>query len=54
MEMDFFGHVLSLKGIRPDLKKVQVIKEWQSSMMMKGVRFFLGLVNFYRKFIVGS
>lgn len=53
MEMDFLGDVLSLKGIRPNPKKVQVIKEWQSPMTMKGNRSFLGLTNFYKKFIVG-
>lgn len=53
MEMDFLGHVLSSKGIRLDPKKVQVIKEWQSLMTMKGVWYFLGLINFYKKFIMG-
>jgi hypothetical protein len=33
------------------LKKVQTIKEWESSSTTKGVRSFLGLANLYRKFI---
>ncbi len=33
------------------MKKVQNIKEWESSNTTKGVRSFLGLANLYRKFI---
>jgi hypothetical protein len=33
------------------LRKVQTIKEWESSSTTKGVRSFLGLANLYRKFI---
>lgn len=51
MKMDFLGHVFSLKGIRLNSKKVQAIKEWQNSVMVKGIRSFLR--NFYKKFIAG-
>jgi hypothetical protein len=51
MKMDFLGHVLSSKGIRPNPKMVQTIKEWKNPVMAKGIRSFLGLANFYRKFI---
>jgi hypothetical protein len=37
--------------VKPDPKKIELIKEWQSLVLAKGVRSFLGLVNFYRKFI---
>jgi hypothetical protein len=30
LEMDFLGHVLSQEEVRPDLKKIGSIKEWQS------------------------
>jgi hypothetical protein len=45
------GHVLSQDGVRPDLSKIESIKEWQSLVLVKGVRSFLGLANFYSKFI---
>jgi len=51
LEMDFLGHVLSWEGARPNPKKIESIKEWQSPDLAKRVRFFLGLANFYRKFI---
>jgi hypothetical protein len=37
--------------VRPNPKKMESIKEWQNLMLAKGVRSFLGLANFYRKFI---
>ncbi len=36
-QMDFLGHVLSLKNIRLDLKKVMAIKEWENLVTAKGV-----------------
>jgi hypothetical protein len=50
-KMEFLGHVLSQEGVRPNPTKIESIKEWQSSMLAKGVRSFLGLANFYKKFI---
>jgi hypothetical protein len=50
-KLEFLGHVLSQEGVRFDPKKMESIKEWQNSMPAKGVKSFLGLANFYRKFI---
>jgi hypothetical protein len=36
-QIDFLGHVLSLKNIRLDLKKVMAIKEWENLVTAKGV-----------------
>jgi flagellar biosynthesis protein FlhB len=51
LEMVFLGHVLSHEGVRPNLKKIELIKEWQNLSLAKRVRSFLGLANFYKKFI---
>ena len=45
------GHVLSGEGIRPDPKKIQAICEWEVPRTQKEVKSFLGLANYYRKFI---
>ncbi len=37
--------------MRLDPRKIESIKEWQNLSLAKGVRSFLGLVNFYKKFI---
>ncbi len=52
-EMGFLGHILSGEGVRPNLKKLEAIKDWKRLITIKGIRSFLGLVNFYRKFIKG-
>ncbi len=51
LEMDFLGHVLSWEGARLDPKTIESILEWQSPYLTKGVRFFLRLPKFYKKFI---
>jgi hypothetical protein len=35
--------------MKPNLKKIQIIKKWKKSTIAKGVRSFLGLVSFYKK-----
>jgi hypothetical protein len=49
--MDFLGHVLSKEGVRLDPKKIESIKECQNLVSTKGVKSFLRLANFYKKFI---
>jgi hypothetical protein len=51
VEIEFLGHVLNGEGIQPDSKKIKAIKEWEVPKTQKGVRSFLGLANYYRKFI---
>ena len=50
-ELEFLGRVLSGEGIRPDLKKIQAICEWEGTRTHKEVRSFLDLANYYKKFI---
>ncbi len=52
-EMDFLGHILSWEGVKLDPKKLQTTQDWKRIIMVKGVRSFLGLANFYWKFIKG-
>jgi hypothetical protein len=51
VEIEFLGHVLSAQGIQPDSKKIKAIRDWKVPKTQKGVRSFLGLANYYRKFI---
>jgi transposase InsO family protein len=50
-EVEFLGMIVSRNGIQMDNSKVQAIKEWPTPKNVKGVRSFLGLANFYRRFI---
>ena len=50
-EIQYLGHILSTKGIRPLLSKPQVIKNMHPPKMPKQVCTFLGFVGYYRKYI---
>ena len=50
-QMELLGHVVSQDGIQVDPKKVQVVKEWKASKNVHEVRCFLGMCNYYRRFI---
>ena len=46
-EVDFLGMIVKCDGIKMDQGKVKAILEWPEPKMVKGVRSFLGLANFY-------
>ena len=50
-EIEFLGQICNREGIRAIAKKLKAIKEWKVPLTQKGVRSFLGLANYYRKFI---
>ncbi|KAF3619832.1 putative SRSF protein kinase 1-like [Capsicum annuum] len=64
-EVKFLGHLVSKNQVRMDSKKVQAIMEWQTMLLglfknvdgwrtpsgAKDLRSFLGLANYYHKFI---
>ena len=50
-EVDFLGMIVGQDGIKMDQEKVKAILEWPESKMVKGVRSFLRLANFYQRFI---
>ena len=47
----FLRHVISSEGVQPDPAKIEDIKEYPVPRKVKDVRTFLGLVNYYRKFV---
>ncbi|CAH8528937.1 unnamed protein product [Schistosoma haematobium] len=50
-EIIFLGHVIKQEGTLPCEDKVQAIKEYNEPSPLKELKAFLGLVNFYRRFI---
>ena len=50
-EIQYLGHILSTKGICPLPSKTQAIQQMQPQTTPKQVQAFLGLVQYYRKFI---
>ena len=49
--IQYFGHIVSGKGITPIPEKLACIKEMPPPTTPKEVKQFLGLVGYYRKFI---
>ena len=50
-EVDFLGHVISASGSRPLPSKVSAIQRHSLPVTVKDMQQFLGMLNFYRKFI---
>ena len=50
-EVKFLGFILSSEGVLPDPDNVARLQEWSTPTCVKHVRAFLGLGNFYRRFI---
>ena len=50
-EVAFLGHIVSDKGVATDPAKVAAITNWPTPRNRKEVQQFLGLGNYYRRFI---
>ena len=50
-EVDFLGVVIELEGIKMEKEKVKGVLEWPTTKCVKDVQKFLGLANYYRRFI---
>ncbi|XP_025421207.1 uncharacterized protein LOC112691264 [Sipha flava] len=53
-EVKFLGYMISREGTRPLPDRVTDILSYKRSSSAKGLRQFLGMINFYRRFIPGA
>ena len=49
----FLGHVMSEEGISVNPSKVETVSHWKQPRNSTKVRSFLGLVEYYRRFVDG-
>src|SRR5436305_14778648 len=50
--VEYLGHIISTNGIATDPKKVEVVKNWPPPKNLKELQSFLGLCNYYHRFIL--
>ena len=50
---EVLGHIVGGVKLRMDKSKVQAIHDWEPPKKVPELRSFLGLVNYYRRFIKG-
>ena len=50
-ELQFLGHLVTADGIRPLPSKVESIKKYPLPTNIKQLRTYLGMINFYHRFI---
>ena len=49
----FLSNVVSYQGVEIDPKKIELVKNWPRPLTPTYIRSFLGLDNYYRRFIEG-
>lgn len=50
-KLDFLSHSISEKGILPSEERIKAIKEYPRPTTLKGLQRFLGMINYYHRFV---
>ncbi|KAL3227319.1 hypothetical protein MRX96_048797 [Rhipicephalus microplus] len=51
LEVQYLGHIISAAGLRPNPAKTEAVLEAPAPRAVKELQSYLGLVNFYRRFL---
>jgi len=52
-EVTYLGHIVSAEGVKVDPVKTKCVDEWPTPRNAKELRSFLGLANYFRRFMQG-
>jgi hypothetical protein len=52
-QVQYLGYIIDERGVHVDLAKIQVIQDWPAPTTLTKLHSFLGLANFYHRFVLG-
>ena len=52
-KVQYLGYIVDVHGVHVDPSKIQVICDWPTPTTLTKIWSFLGLANFYHKFVLG-
>lgn len=52
-EVKYLGHIISREGVHPDPDKIEAVQNFPIPLNVKELQSFLGLSNYYRRFVDG-
>ena len=50
-EVPYLSHIESAEGLKPDPNKTEKVKNFPTPKSVTGIKSFLGLASYYRRFI---
>ena len=50
-ELEYLGHIVSKDGLKADPAKCKAIQEWPLPTNLGELQSFLGMANYYSKFV---